>query len=184
MTAKKEVILSAGSLDSPRLLMLSGVGPQADLRAHGIEVVKDLDGVGKEFADHPTVVCAFHMGPGFTRRMHTTEHYQEALEEMNKYGTGPLLEHFSSSPQAFLKAENMYDSEEFQNLEKDVQEMMRQPDTPNYEIIVSTHGGRIMDTANKQGWSVDPANVQVRETRRWILYALHRDHELAGSRRY
>lgn len=49
--ARKEVILSAGSFHSPQLLMLSGVGPKADLEKIGVSVIKDLP-VGKEMYDH------------------------------------------------------------------------------------------------------------------------------------
>ena len=45
--AGKEVIVSAGSLNSPQILMLSGIGPQDELRKHGIPLVKALSGVGK-----------------------------------------------------------------------------------------------------------------------------------------
>jgi len=50
--AQKEVILSAGSIASPQLLKLSGIGPGAELQAHGIPVVKDLPGVGENLQDH------------------------------------------------------------------------------------------------------------------------------------
>lgn len=50
--AGREVILSAGSLQSPQLLQLSGIGPAALLRRHGIEVVHDLPGVGQNLQDH------------------------------------------------------------------------------------------------------------------------------------
>ncbi|XP_058821936.1 glucose dehydrogenase [FAD, quinone]-like [Topomyia yanbarensis] len=50
--ALKEVILSAGSINTPQLLMLSGVGPKEDLQAHGIEVIHDSPGVGKNLQDH------------------------------------------------------------------------------------------------------------------------------------
>ena len=53
--ARREVILSAGSINSPQLLMLSGLGPAEELRANGIEVVKDLPGVGKNLNDHLAV---------------------------------------------------------------------------------------------------------------------------------
>ncbi len=49
---RKEVILSAGAYNSPHLLMLSGVGPAKELKKHGIEVIKDLPGVGQNLQDH------------------------------------------------------------------------------------------------------------------------------------
>lgn len=50
--AAREVILSAGSLQSPQLLQLSGIGPAELLRRHGIGVVHDLPGVGQNLQDH------------------------------------------------------------------------------------------------------------------------------------
>ncbi len=53
IAARREIVLCAGSIDTPRLLMLSGVGPEASLRAAGVEVVLDLPGVGRNLMDHP-----------------------------------------------------------------------------------------------------------------------------------
>jgi choline dehydrogenase len=53
--AEQEVLLSGGSINSPQLLMLSGIGPAKHLRAHGIEVAVDLAGVGANLHDHPTL---------------------------------------------------------------------------------------------------------------------------------
>jgi choline dehydrogenase len=50
--ARREVILSASSFNSPKLLMLSGIGPGAQLKSYGIEVVHDLPGVGENLQDH------------------------------------------------------------------------------------------------------------------------------------
>ncbi|HET9017986.1 MAG TPA: GMC family oxidoreductase N-terminal domain-containing protein, partial [Acetobacteraceae bacterium] len=50
--AEREVILSAGAIGSPRLLLLSGIGPAEHLRAAGIEVAHDLPGVGGNLQDH------------------------------------------------------------------------------------------------------------------------------------
>ncbi|WP_449433361.1 GMC family oxidoreductase [Pseudomonas putida] len=50
--ARREVILCAGTLVTPKLLMLSGIGPAAHLREHGIEPQVDLPGVGENFQDH------------------------------------------------------------------------------------------------------------------------------------
>ncbi|MEM9434706.1 MAG: choline dehydrogenase [Pseudomonadota bacterium] len=52
MTARREVILSAGALASPQILMVSGIGPGDHLREHGIEVLLESDGVGQNLQDH------------------------------------------------------------------------------------------------------------------------------------
>jgi choline dehydrogenase-like flavoprotein len=56
LKAAREVVLSAGALMSPQLLMLSGIGPMAHLQAHGIAVAHDLPGVGRNLHDHVDVV--------------------------------------------------------------------------------------------------------------------------------
>jgi choline dehydrogenase len=55
VAAEKEVILAAGSINSPKLLMLSGVGDAKALRSLGIEVVENLPGVGENLQDHVLV---------------------------------------------------------------------------------------------------------------------------------
>lgn len=55
----REVLLSAGALQSPQLLMLSGVGPRDELNRHGIPVVHELPGVGHNLHDHIDYVMCF-----------------------------------------------------------------------------------------------------------------------------
>ena len=50
--ARREVVLSGGPINAPQLLMLSGIGPAAQLEEHGIPVVRDLPGVGRNLQDH------------------------------------------------------------------------------------------------------------------------------------
>jgi len=57
--AEREVILSGGAINSPQVLMLSGIGPADHLRAHDIEPVVDLPGVGQNLQDHATVIMQF-----------------------------------------------------------------------------------------------------------------------------
>jgi choline dehydrogenase len=56
--ADREVILSAGTVHSPTILMRSGIGPAAHLSAHGIDVVVDLPGVGQNLREHNTISVA------------------------------------------------------------------------------------------------------------------------------
>ncbi|MGX9349642.1 choline dehydrogenase [Shimia sp. W99] len=57
--ANAEVVLAASSLNSPKLLMLSGIGPAAHLAAHGIDVVADRPGVGQNLQDHLEVYMQY-----------------------------------------------------------------------------------------------------------------------------
>jgi len=58
-SAAREVILSAGSIGSPQILQLSGIGPAALLQRHGIEVAQDLPGVGANLQDHLQIRAVF-----------------------------------------------------------------------------------------------------------------------------
>lgn len=61
----EQIILSAGTIASPHLLMLSGIGPAEHLRSMGLAVVHDLPGVGKNFRDHPLVPVLCHLHEHF-----------------------------------------------------------------------------------------------------------------------
>jgi choline dehydrogenase-like flavoprotein len=58
------VILSAGAIQSPKLLQLSGIGPAALLQAHGIEVVADLPGVGRNLREHRYLSTQYRVKSG------------------------------------------------------------------------------------------------------------------------
>ncbi|MEX1167567.1 MAG: GMC oxidoreductase, partial [Hydrogenophaga sp.] len=57
--AARETVLSAGSVNTPQILQLSGIGPAALLREHGLEVVRDLPGVGDNLQDHLQIRTVF-----------------------------------------------------------------------------------------------------------------------------
>ena len=60
-----EIVLSAGAIGSPHLLMLSGVGPAGHLAESGVPVVSDSPGVGQNLRDHPQVQLVWRTVPGF-----------------------------------------------------------------------------------------------------------------------
>ncbi len=71
--AEREVVLAGGAVNSPQLLMLSGIGPAGQLREHGIDVVADLPGVGENLHDHPYLpVMWFSRGSTDLRADETT----------------------------------------------------------------------------------------------------------------
>lgn len=59
LTSSKEVLLAAGTFGSPQLLMLSGIGSQAELKPHRIVMQHELPGVGQNLRDHPDVVLCY-----------------------------------------------------------------------------------------------------------------------------
>jgi choline dehydrogenase len=67
IAARREIVVSCGSVDSPRLLLYSGIGPRAELEHLGIDVVHDLPGVGENLIDHPESIIIWKlrkpMGP-------------------------------------------------------------------------------------------------------------------------
>jgi choline dehydrogenase len=92
--AGREVILSGGAVDSPQLLLLSGIGPADDLRAHGIEAIVDAPRVGEGLQDHPWVVPGWH-----TPSIHNvwTEGAPEDIALWQHEGRGPLASNIAEA---------------------------------------------------------------------------------------
>jgi choline dehydrogenase len=61
VTARREIILSAGAVNSPQILMLSGIGDEAELRRHGIATAQHLPGVGQNLQDHVDVCLVYEV---------------------------------------------------------------------------------------------------------------------------
>ena len=70
--ATREVVLSGGAINSPQLLMLSGIGPADHLREVGVDVVHDLPGVGGGLQDHPLVPMVYNVRSGRSLRLAET----------------------------------------------------------------------------------------------------------------
>jgi len=91
--AEREIILSGGVINSPQLLMLSGIGDPAALRAHGIEVMAELSGVGKNLQDHLSVLADYERrGQGPFVAMMRLDRVALSLARAYCFGTGPASE--------------------------------------------------------------------------------------------
>lgn len=88
--ADGEVILSSGAINSPRLLLLSGIGPADELSRVGIDPVHDLQGVGRNFQDHMDVYLTAETAPvSYNKDDRPDRAIRHALQYV-LYRTGPL----------------------------------------------------------------------------------------------
>src|SRR5579864_672125 len=91
--AEREIILSGGVINSPQLLMLSGIGDPDALRTHGIEVMAELPGVGKNLQDHLSVLADYERrGQGPFVAMMRLDRVALSLARAYCFGTGPASE--------------------------------------------------------------------------------------------
>lgn len=92
--ARKQIVVSGGTLSSPLILQRSGVGDPQKLRSAGIEPIVDLPGVGLNFQDHYLTFSVYRAKPGtesfddFARGVPDVQ--KNVFEEWNLKGTGPL----------------------------------------------------------------------------------------------
>lgn len=78
LRAEREVILSAGAIASPKLLMLSGIGPADALRRHGIAVAADLPGVGQNLQDHIEISLVYQLNGPHSYDKYKKPHWKAA----------------------------------------------------------------------------------------------------------
>ncbi|KAG8970552.1 hypothetical protein FRC03_006681 [Tulasnella sp. 419] len=108
VNANLEVILSAGSLKTPQLLELSGIGKQQLLQNLGIPVVKDLPGVGENLQDHFFIANSFALKPGFTTFDILRNDPAFAAQQQQQYNTdGTGLYAATHSAFAFLNLKQL-----------------------------------------------------------------------------
>lgn len=109
--AEKEVILSAGAINTPQLLMLSGVGPKEELEKHGIEVLEDLP-VGKNLKDH-----IFFTGVNYYLNHSIIKHDpHDSLIQLLKEGNGPMAS-TGIEGIAYVKTEASKDKVDYPDIE-------------------------------------------------------------------
>jgi choline dehydrogenase len=102
--ANAEIVLSAGAVASPQLLMLSGIGPGAHLRAYGIDVAADVAAVGQNLQDHPVSFVLFYTKD-------TTDLYEFLslgnVVKAQKAGRGPLTSNCAEAGGFFRSRSDM-----------------------------------------------------------------------------
>lgn len=106
---RKEVILSGGAVNSPQLLMLSGVGREKDLRKLNITSVSNLSGVGKNLQDHNVVPVYYKVRGSTTTPFDVQKEMVNHLLEFLTERTGPLANHGLSGLTGFVNTVNATD---------------------------------------------------------------------------
>ncbi len=106
LRARREVLVSAGALQSPQLLLLSGIGPGPQLQKHGIAVVHDLPGVGANLHDHLDVVLCYdapHLTDLFGISIAGAANAIKAVFEWRRQRSGMLTSNIAEAG-AFIKS--------------------------------------------------------------------------------
>ncbi|KAG2154013.1 hypothetical protein DEU56DRAFT_868537 [Suillus clintonianus] len=138
--ASKEVIVSGGTIYSPQILMLSGIGPADQLLRHNIPIVLDAPSVGANLVDHPSVNLRFRDKTGTTFH-HFTPHslgslglFMRDLLRYQLWGTGPFASNVGESV-AFFRSDDqvLFPPAEYNN---DIEDASSGPDAPDLEIIM------------------------------------------------
>ncbi|KIJ39504.1 GMC oxidoreductase [Sphaerobolus stellatus SS14] len=136
--ASKEIILSAGSIGTPHILMHSGIGDKAELGALGIESIHHLPSVGKNASDHPSVRMEWSVNSTNTLDVfgYNSTALNEAFELWNRTGEGPLgLPGLGGTHISWSRLDKS--SSAFMN----VSDPAAGPNTPHIEIIIASDGG-------------------------------------------
>lgn len=135
--ARKEVILSAGSLDTPKILMHSGIGPATELTKFNIPVIHDVPAIGKGLKDHPFASLVLMRSPETNDRnafYGSKDAMSAALTQWNQDNTGPWTQYGCQLSCGWFKSDRITSSKEFKDLAAPTQAFMDRETIPHYEI--------------------------------------------------
>ncbi|GAW08847.1 GMC oxidoreductase [Lentinula edodes] len=146
----KDVILAAGAIHTPHILMLSGIGPASHLREHDVAVVKDLENVGAHLQDHPVfdihLKDKLQLAPVFLMRKGFIQNFRYFLTTLQYliFHTGPLAINWGEAA-AFIRTDDpkLFPRNEYPDRLPDT---TSGPDSPDIEIFSTPlsykdHGG-------------------------------------------
>ncbi|KAI5461804.1 hypothetical protein BGZ63DRAFT_355882 [Mariannaea sp. PMI_226] len=135
--ASKEVILSAGALDTPKILMHSGIGPTDQLDKFNIQRIHDNPNVGQNYRDHYHVPLKYgrtEKGDTIAPFFRDKARQAAAMREWELFRTGDYVTNGTNMTMGFFKSEGVLRSKEFADLPNEERERLSQPTIPTYEI--------------------------------------------------
>lgn len=136
--AAKEVVLCAGAIDSPRLLLVNGIGPKSELESVNVTVKKDLPGVGKRLQDHVLAFMSVEVDGAINDRwaFESDENLMnEAAALWEKDKTGAFALQQSCLWGGFLKHPELSSFPEYTALPPATQQFLAKDDVPTFEFI-------------------------------------------------
>lgn len=148
--ASKEVVLSAGAVETPKLLMLSGIGDASKLAEHCVDLLHHLPGVGKCLQDHLSVAFCWRKkqnDSSWPQYFSNPDTVVQAQNEFREKGTGPLSIFFQGLTMGFFKADEVLRTKEFEILDEDVKIHLSKETVPIWELSCRKsfwHAGEIL----------------------------------------
>ena len=136
--ARSEIILSLGAIDTPKLLLLSGVGPREELQEVGVPCLVDSPRVGKNMMDHNYVVLTWGATSGLGRRTRKDKNeVASAREQWMLDRTGPDATLNTVNLIGFLKFDpSRVCFDEVYKLDARTRQYIEQPDVPQFELFL------------------------------------------------
>lgn len=153
LSARREVIISSGFINSPQLLMVSGIGPRDQLEQYNINVISDLSGVGQNLCDTPNVGGITHAMDVPSRAAFESDEasFNLAVEQYLTNGSGPL-----SSPTGDFSAWEKFPESYTENMTTSTRAFLASlpADWPNVEYFIDSSSRKLASGASSNQGSI------------------------------